>query len=69
MVFGFIWHPKMGFGSFGIRWESKEMKKGVSGHFSAGGSTIAPTLGHYSATQEADGHVGGSEYSAGALGV
>ena len=59
----------MGFGSFGIRWESKEMKKGVSGHFSAGGSAIAPTLGRYNATQEAVGHVGGSEYSVGALGV
>ena len=61
--------PKMGFGSIGNMLESKEMKNEVSGGSWSGGSAIAPTLGRYSATQEANGRVGGSEYSAGALGV
>ena len=58
----------MGFGSIGIRLESKELKKKVSAGIWSGGSALAPTLGLYSATQEAFGHVGGSENSAGALG-
>ena len=57
--------PKMGFGSIGNRLESKE----VSGGSWSGGSAIAPTLGRYNATQGAFGRVGGSENSAGALGV
>ena len=59
----------MGFGSIGIKLESKELKKEVSGGTWSGGSAIAPTLGRYSAPQEAFWHMGGSEYSAGALGV
>ena len=59
----------MGFGSIGNRLESKEMKKEVSGGSWSGSSAIAPTLGHYNATQGAFGRVGGSENSAGALGV
>ena len=59
----------MGFGSIGIRLESKEMKKEVSGGIWTGGSAIAPTLGRYNATQEAFGRVGGSEFSTRVLGI
>ena len=59
----------MGLGSFEIRLESKVMKKVGSGDFWFGGSAIAPTLGRYSTPQEGFWHLGGSEYSAVALGV
>ena len=68
---GFLVHfaPKMGFESIGNRLESKEMNEEVSGGSWSGGNAIAPTLGHYSATQGAFGRVGGSEYSVGELGI
>ena len=76
VMFGVCWDgfwvhlaSRMGFGSLGIRLESKELKKVGSGQFWSGGSAIAPTLGRYSATQGSFGRVGSSEYSAGALGV
>ena len=76
VMFGVCWDgfwvylaSRIGFGSLEIELESKELKKVGSGEFGSGGSAIAPTLGRYSAPQEAFWHMGGSEYSAGALGV
>ena len=60
---------RIGFGSLEIELESKEMKKVGSGVFGPGGSATAPTLGRYSAPQEAFWCLGVSEYSAVALGV
>ena len=59
----------MGFGSLGIGLESKELKKVGSGEIGSRGSAIAPTFGRYSTPQEGFWHLGGSEYSAVALGV
>ena len=52
---------RIGFGSLGIELESKKLKKVGSGVFGPGGSATAPTLGRYSAPQEAFWHLGGSE--------
>ena len=76
VMFGMCWDgfwvhlaSRIGFGSLGIELESKEMKKVGSGKFWAGGSATAPTLGRYSAPQEGFWHLGGSDFSAVALGV
>ena len=58
MVFGFIWHQKMRFGSVGIGLELKESKEEVSGEFLAGCSATAPIRGRYSATQDFVGRFG-----------